>query len=400
MKASGAAADREGVSRKSPHLEDTEAIRMVFQRLCDARGLVELQLNQQKGEFSVLAEDGGRLVLAISDLSRGQWGLKPGLKLTLRLKDRGIPYEAVVEFLGHGRLDGEEACHVGIPRLLRALEEHRLAEYVPDRALTCTFTTQSLDVLRGQAVAFGEDGLELTPPDEKVTLPERLRLNTHSHLELHHERDATLVLKAKVAFYGDGFWGMRFTEDTDPHVMGRYRTWLLEARRQQMRLDRERFDPSGRSAPKAAAEAPKLGTQATVLADRDPVILVLSEGEAVPRRLAEALGRKFGIAFLDYVKGPVKPTLAQLGADAGGWGRVKLILVNYQLRTASPLEVVKQLSGSEGCPLPVLICGTEEDAQVKRNRAIAAGAVDYVVVDPFNVLKVMKSVDETLRMFG
>lgn len=387
------------MSRKSPHLEDPEAIRMVFQRLCEARGLVSLTLNQHRGDFPLLAEDGGRLVLALSDVLRGQWGLKPGQKLTLGLKDRGIPYEAIVEFLGHGRLDGEEACHLGQPRLLRALEEHRLAEYVPERPLRCTFTTQSHDVLSGQAVAFGEDGLELAPPDEKVSLPERMRLNTHSHLELHYERDATLVLKAKVAFYGDGFWGLRFTEDTDPQALGRYRTWLLEARRHQMRLDRERFDPKGRSAPKAAAEAPKLGTQATVLADRDPVILVLSEGEGVPRRLAEALGRKFGIAFLDYVKGPVKPTLAQLGAEGEGWGRVKLIMVNHHLRTASPLEVVRQLAGPEGCPLPLLICGSEEDAEVKRNRAIAAGAVDYLVVDPFNVLKVMKAVDETLKLF-
>ena len=388
------------MSRKSPHLEDPEAIRMAFQRLCEARGPVALQFSQHRGDFTLLAEDPERLVLALPDVTRGQWGLKPGARLTLQLKDRGIPYEAVVEFLGHGRLDGEEACHVGQPRLLRALEEHRLAEYVPERPLRCTFTTQSHDVLSGQALAFGEDGLELGPPDEKVSLPERLRLNTHSHLELHHEKEATLVLKAKVAFYGEGFWGMRFTEDTDPQVLGRYRAWLLEARRHQIRLDRERFDAGGRSAPKAAAEAPKLGTQATVLVDRDPVLLILSEGDAVPKRLAEALGRKFGIAFLDYVKGPVKPTLAQLGAGSEGWGRVKLVLVNHHLRIASPLEVVKQLAGSEGCPLPLLICGSDEDAEVKRNRAIAAGAVDYLVVEPFHVLKVMKAVDDTLKMFG
>lgn len=371
---------------------------MAFQRLCDARGLLKLQFNKFQGEFPLLMEEPGRLVVAFNDVVRGQWGLKPGAKLTLQFQDRGMPYEAIVEFMGHGRVNGEEACHVGQPRILRALESHRFSDLVPDRPYRCTFTTQGNDVLSGLIVGFGEDGLELTPPDQRVPLMERMRLNSHSHLEFHHEKDATLVMKAKVAFYGDGFWGLRFTEETDPRVMGQYRTWLMEATREQMRRDLERFASEGRTAPPPAAEVPKLGTQALVHSDRDPMILVLAEGEAVPKRLAEALGRKFGVASLDYVKGPVKPTLTQLGAGPE-WGRVKLILVNHQLRTASALDVLKQLSGTEACPLPLLLCGSEEDAQVKRNRAIAAGAVDYLVVEPFNVLKVMKAVEETLRLF-
>ncbi|HJW33247.1 MAG TPA: hypothetical protein VJ505_07785 [Holophagaceae bacterium] len=388
------------MSRKSPHLEEPDEIRMAFQRLCEAQGAVELQLDNLKANFPVLAEGPGRVVLGISDVTRGQWKLKPGARLTLHMQDRGIPYEATVEFQGHGRLEGEEACHIGLPRLLRALEEHRLAEYVPGRGLPCTFSTQSQDILRGSAVSFGEEGIELEPPDEKVSLPERLRLNAKTHLELHHEKDGTLVLAAKVAYYREKVWGLRFTEDTDPRVLGLYRTWLMGARRHQMQRDRERFDPKGRSAPKAAPEAPKLGTQATLLADKDPVVLVLSEGDALPKRMAEALGRKLGIAVLDYVKGPVKPTLAALGAGEAGWGRVKLIVVSTKLRLASPLEVVKQLAGPEACPLPMLICGPEEDAEVRRNRAIAAGAVDYVVVEPFHVLKVMKALEDTIRMFG
>ncbi len=374
---------------------------MAFQRLCEAQGSVELQLNQLKATFPVLAEGPSRVVLGISDVTRGQWKLKPGARLTMTLQDRGIPYEATVEFQGHGRLEGEEACHIGLPRLLRALEEHRLAEYVPGgRGLPCTFSTQNQDILRGTAVSFGEEGLELEPPDEKVSLPERLRLNAKTHLELHHEKEDTLVLAGKVAYYREKVWGLRFTEETDAHVLSRYRTWLMGARRLQMQRDRERFDPKGRSAPKAAPEAPKLGTQAILLVDKDPVVLVLASGDALPKRMAEALGRKFGIASLDYLKGPVKPTLAELGASDEGWGRVKLVLVRHQLRVASPLEVVKQLAGLEGCPLPMLICGSDEDADLKRNRAIAAGAVDYLVVEPFNVLKVMKMLEETLRMFG
>jgi hypothetical protein len=46
------------------------------------------------------------------------------------------------------------------------------------------------------------------------------------------------------------------------------------------------------------------------------------------------------------------------------------------------------------------VVGLEEDVALKRNRAIAAGAVDFISVEPFHVLRVMKVIEETLRMFG
>lgn len=387
------------MARKSPHLEDAEAIRMAFQRVCQARGTVELALHGKKGTFPLLAEDADRLVLGISDVDRGQWGLKPGLKLTLKVGDRGLPYEAVVEFQGHGRFHGVEAAHVGLPRLLRCLEEHRLAELVPDRPLACLYTTSKNDVRRGQAVAFGEEGLELAPQDDRVPLFDEMRVKFQTHLELFVEKDRSLVLPAEVAYYGEKLWGLLLAKAADPWVVGQYRQWLLEAGRKQMQLDRSRFDAGGSQAPAKEEEAHRVGAQARIIVDKDPLLVVLSEGEAFPRRLAEAVGRKFGVAALDYVKGPVRSALQPLGVEGEGWGRVRMILL-HRMRTASPLEVAKQLTNAEGCPLPVLVVGTEEDESVKRNRAVAAGAVDYLSVDPFHVLKVLKTLDDTLKMFG
>jgi hypothetical protein len=54
----------------------------------------------------------------------------------------------------------------------------------------------------------------------------------------------------------------------------------------------------------------------------------------------------------------------------------------------------------EACPLPILVAGTEEEAGLKRNRAMAAGAVDHLVVDPFHVLSVLRTLDETVKLFG
>jgi CheY-like chemotaxis protein len=128
------------------------------------------------------------------------------------------------------------------------------------------------------------------------------------------------------------------------------------------------------------------------------MLLVIAEGDAFANRVTESLGRKFGVAALDYVQGLVKPTLAGLGG--GDWGPVRLVLVHQRLRVSSGLELTHQMVANEGCTLPILVAGVEDDVALKRNRAIAAGAVDFISVEPFHVLKVMRAIEDTLRMFG
>lgn len=393
---------------KSLNKEEPEAIRMVFQRLCAGDESVHLTFGTLQGDFKVLAETPDRIILGISDLERGQWRLKQGSHLTLKLVDRGLPFEAVVDFQGHGRLHGEEACHLSVPRVLRALDTHRLGDFVPDRPLPCPFADQHNDVRDGWAVAFGEDGLELAPPEGARALSDLLRLNAASTVELRAAAGGdSLILPVRVAYFGEKAWGMRIADSADRVTLGRYRQWLLEARHEQAHRDRNRFSPGGlessrlstRKDPAQAGPGPALSSP-RLLVDRAPLILVLAEGSAFPTRLSEAIGRKFGVAALDPGPGPLRPMLADLGVDGAEWGRVKLVLIHHHLRTGSALERCRKLVQEEGCPLPVLLAGSEEDADLKRNRAVAAGAVDHLVVEPFHVLTVIRTLDETLRLFS
>ena len=379
--------------------EDPEAIRMVFQRLCLSGGSVRLAFGAFHGEFRLLAEAPDRLVVGLDDVTRGQWQVKPGARLTLGLADRGLPFEAVVEFLGHGRFQGVEACRLAPPRLLRATEAHRLADYVPDRPAACSFADQHSDVKDGAVLAFGMDGLELSPPDGVASLPQMLRLNAASTVEFRTAGNVSLVMPVRVAYFGDRFWGLRFADGMDPLLLGRYRQWLQEARRAQTQQDLKGFNPGGSEARPQTRETAHAGPRIRLLSDRDPLILVLAEGEAFPARLAEGVGRKFGVATLDLARGAVKPLLAELGAEGTGWGRVRLVLIHHRVRSGSPLEACRRLIQEEQCPLPVLVAGTEEEAGLKRNRAISAGAVDHLVVEPFKVLWVIRALDETLKLF-
>jgi CheY-like chemotaxis protein len=383
--------------------DSQEAIRMAFQRLCEDENAVQVSFGALRGEFKVLAEAPDRIILGISDLERGQWRLKPGARLVLNLLDRGLPYEAIVEYQGHGRLHGVEACHVTIPRLLRALDTHRLADYVPDRPIACPFADQRNDVKDGLATAFGEDGLELAPPEGTRVLSDMLRLNASSTVELRAALGESLVLPVQVAYFGEKVWGLRLAATADRMAVSRYRQWLLEARHQQANRDRSRFNPGGlestrlpgrRELPSPASSPPKL------LVDRDPLLLVLAQGEAFPARLAEAVGRKFGVAAFDPGPGPLRPALDSLGVDEAGWGRIRLVLIHHRLRSGSAMERCRRLVQQEACPLPILIAGTEEESDLKRNRAVAAGAMDHLVVEPFHILNVLRILDETLKLFG
>ncbi len=383
--------------------EQAEAIRMVFQRLCEGEDSVQVHFGSLQGEFKVLAETPDRIILGISDLERGQWRLKPGARLTLKVLDRGLLYEAVVDFQGHGRLHGVEACHVSLPRILRAVDTHRLADFVPDRPIPCSFSDQRNDIKDGKATAFGEDGLELAPPPGTKVLGDVLRLNATSTVEVKPPTGESLVLPVKVAYFGERTWGLRLADTADRMAVSRYRQWMLEARHAQANRDRARFSPGGLESTRLISrkEAPKpAAPRVRVLVDKDPLLLVLAEGEAFPARLAEALGRKFGVAALDPGPGPLRPTLGDLGVDEQGWGRVRLVLVHHKLRTGTALERCKRLTQEEACPLPVLLAGTGEEEDLKRNRAVAAGAVDHLVVEPFHVLSVIRSLDQTLKLFS
>lgn len=373
---------------------------MAFQRICrEGRG-VELHHPPFTREYPLLAEEEAGLLVAMSDVEAGQWSLKPGQKLRLRIVDRGRTYEAITAFLDRGRLEGEPCARLACPRLLSCLDAHRFADWVPAKPVPCTYTTPGLDIRDGFLRALGEDGAELEARRGAGRQGEDLRLGASTVVGLG-AGDLKLVLEAVVAHTGDGDLGLRWKEANAPSVLSSYRAWLQDRLRDQARLDREGFDPKGSRTPTAPRETAqqRLGS-VKLWVDRDPLVLVVAEGEELPGHFAQTLGRKLGFASLDHVQGLVAPRLGPLGADLDGWGRVRLILVHQRLRVGSGLELTQQLVQEERCPLPILLGGTAEDVTLKRNRAIAAGAVDFIAVEPFHVLSLLRTLEETLRLFG
>jgi CheY-like chemotaxis protein len=391
------------MARSATLLEDASGIRMVLQRLCLAGDRLAVAYKAQRAAYPMLTEDGQRLAFRMSFEEIVAWGLKPGENLAIKLKDRGLEYECVVAYAGQEILEGVETCLATIPRVLRRSDLHRLADFIPDRGATqayaATFTNTRNALIDGMVQSFGEEGLELVPRNTKQDIRELLRMGEESLLDVPLEDNLRLRAPTAVAYFGENLVGLRFTKQVDARVLSQYRTWIQDQQVHQAQRDREEFSPRGFQEATARINRAAALPTVKILVDRDPMLLLLTEKEDFARRLGEALSRKFGLAMLDHIKGPVKAQLKDIEAGEGGWGRARLVVIHNQLRLASPLELCRQLLDQESCPIPVILAGTEEDEALKRHHAVAAGAVDYVAVEPFRILVILRKLDEILKLF-
>lgn len=384
-------------------LEDATQIRMALQRLCLAGARLDVAYKAQRAAYPVLTEDGERLAFRMAFDDQAAWGLKPGEHLAVKLKDRGLEYECVVTCAGQEVLEGVEACLAVVPRVMRRSDLHRLADFIPDHAHLrpheATFTNTRNALIDGTVQSFGEEGLELVLRNSKQDIRELLRMGEESLLDVPLENNLRLQAPTTVAYFGENLVGLRFTKQADAKMLDEYKSWIHDQQRLQAQQDQEDFSPRGFQEATARINRAAALPAVKVVVDRDPMLLLLTEKEEFARRLGEALSRKFGLAVLDHIKGPVQTQIAEVGGGEAGWGRVRMVLIHNQLRLASPLELCRQVVSQEGCPVPVILAGTEEDEAKKRHHALSAGAVDYVVVEPFRILTILRKLDDTLRLF-
>jgi CheY-like chemotaxis protein len=379
-------------------LEDDLSIRIILQRLCLAGMKVSLSARDQHSPFQILAQEAERILVCMPAQELLTWNLPDGEKVSLGFQDRGFQYESVVTFQGPAEWEGIRCAGFSVPRLLRRADDNRLAYFAPDTAPKVTFTNDRNALLDGQIKGLGRDGFEMVMQDSSRKIHEVLRMGEESTLDLALEENLKITARARVAYFGEDYVGMRFTDRVDHTVLDQYRNWLDGQQRLQAQRDRESYEYGGGRSPQKESQGASL-PQVRIWVDRDPAILILTEREDFARRMAEALGRKFGILSLDYIKGGLRPFLQTQDGPEGGWGRARLIVIHNHLRLVSPLELSRQVVQQEQCPLPVLLAGTDEDVELKRNRAMAAGAVDYVPVEPFRILSVLHKLDEILKLF-
>lgn len=381
--------------------DEARAVRMAFQRLCREGANLFLRKGSRRGLFPLVAESEGRIAVAITEAERQIWGLEPGGHLTAFFLDRGLRFEATLTMVGPESQEGVECYLFEQPRLLTCLDDRRFTDFVPHKAIPCVFSTSSNDVREGRIRALGSEGVELRLEGDDALRPEMLKVEGMTTLELALGAETRLRLEGTIAYCREGTAGIVFREEGAEATLRHFRSWLMDALISQLQRDREAFSQAGaRTVRNLGPKGERPGSRINVLEDRDPLVLVVAEGDSLAQRMAQGLGRVFGFAALDYLQGPVRPLAAALAGQESGWGRIQLILVHHRLRLLSGMELARKMVEEEACPLPILVAGSEEDLEMKLERARSLGALDYVPVQPFRILTLKLALEEALRLPG
>jgi len=266
--------------------DDPKAIRMAFQRLCRDGANLFLRKATRRGLFPMLAESEGRIAVAISGAERELWGLELGGHLSAFFVDRGRRFEATLEVAGPGSVEGVECCHFEQPRRLVCLDDRRFADFMPHAPITCLFSTPSHDICEGRIRAMGAEGIELRLGGTEHSRADLLRVEGSSVIELPLGPETRLRLEGTVAYFREGMAGILFHEDGSEAALRSYRSWLMDSLLTQLQRDREAFNPGGVTTVRnlgPGGERP--GFRVKLVQDRDPLVLVISEGDALVERL-------------------------------------------------------------------------------------------------------------------
>jgi len=383
-----------------PDVDDPEAIRQVFQRVCRSGGNVYLKKGRFRSGFALFAESEGRVSLVIAAFDRDLWGLKTGQPVVAVVTDRGRRFQGTLRLLEVGVLDGMECVHFEQPRLLQCLDEFRFKDYTPDRPVQCTFTSPAMDICEARVRTMGPEGIQLWMRSATGGSGDLFRIGAETVLDITLLRGPHLVLPGTVVYVEEGRVGVKLREDIEIRIMQEYYSWLADALLLQAQEERRDFLVEGARSPREGSDQGRssLG-EPRMLLDRDPMILVICEGPELPERLATLLGRKYGFASLDYLQGKVQGKLASLGMPEGGWEPFRLLLVHQRLRFGSGLDLIRSLRSEENCHLPILMVGPSDDQELRRLRAREAKANGFLAVDPLRPVECIAALEKALSLY-
>ncbi|CAM2065030.1 Response regulatory domain-containing protein [Sulfidibacter corallicola] len=77
-----------------------------------------------------------------------------------------------------------------------------------------------------------------------------------------------------------------------------------------------------------------------------------------------------------------------------------LVLMHETLKDGNGFDICQKLVAGPLKEIPVLMIGSDADLRTKQNEAVQAGAVDYLVVEPYDGLSLMEKATQTMELFA
>ncbi len=397
--------------RKSnkPQVAEREALEIMFHKMHANAQSLHLQL-KDKVRCPILSVDEKWLFVGLSIAERERQGVRQGQSARISFYFEGKELFGGVAIAGAGRLDDKDALRLSFPASMTVNDDFCLTHFHLTPRKEIVFTSTMNQLCTGAVVNLGIKGVDIKSK-ESQSIKELLAVDRETQLGFELEKDLHFSFKGRVLYFQDyeeQLIGIEFL-DADREQEQQLNQWIVDQTSRKQDKDRHflsarKQQGSGKPARMAQSPGPAAPEEgepaapqaqpalrddyAPVLKEGDPYILALSKDEELIARLGKCLMRKYGVLRSKGRFANVKELIPHY--------KPAMILVHERLGTVSGFDLAKTIIEHADQEQFIMVMGDAEDEIEKRNRAVRAGAVDYLVVTPFKTLPIFKKIDEMI----
>jgi len=317
-------------------IKKADEIQGILQQACSRRELLILATPYLRFQSAFVGiKDGELHIQATMSREDAMFGLR-GPDLDLRFPDGLGFYEAKVEMLGLGMLDGRRTVRLALPRALHEKDQRK--SYRAERVgrIVVTYSTLKGDLAQGSLVDISSTGARLHA--QRDLDPAHIGPGTTLLLSVPLSQEIQIEARAEVRHVGARSIGLVFRPGLPAAVDQPLSRWIFLRREEERERLAQRMDVQDRSSrPKA------LGPTGILLVSNDP-------------ELEEALG-----AFLRPIQPLIRlPFSAQAVKDALAAGP-PLVIFHVHGTNLDERRRTKALVELTAGKVPILILGTQVD---------------------------------------
>lgn len=393
--------------KKQPQIVDPQEIQIILGKLMSKAQGINLKLGGDKVRCSILDELDEGLILRMDAEIREKYSLQPRMPIALSFYYEGKEYYSGSKVLGYGKYEGKEALRLAYPESFTVNDDFGLTQLHLTPRLPVIFTSTLNKLCDGQIVNIGVNGIDLRNSDPEPTR-ELLALNIDTNIGFEISPELRIHCPGNILYiqsFGEELVGVEFV-GLDKNTTKQLGDWITEEslkrrnqdlhflRERRNRKDQPKTNSNGGDGDESGDGLPRLRLEDdyrnTVFSEGDTYILILSRDKDLIGRMGKSLKRKYGVLV-----------------SKGRFSNVQKIIEHYQPMLILLDAELGSLSGFDVCNTmhthleerqAVIMMGGGEERDQSRARAIEAGALDYMVNDPFRPLSFFKSVEEFVAL--
>jgi len=397
-------------SSKRPQIAEREALEVMFHRLAAHAQSLYLHF-KDKTRCPVLGLEGASLFVAMTAAERERQGVRLKQNVKISLYYEGKECYGGARVLGAGRFDEREALRLSLPGAMTLNDDFCLTYFHLMPRKEVVFTSTMNQLCTGALVNIGIKGVDIKSK-ESQPIKELLAIDRETQLGFELEKGLHFAVKGRVLYVQnleEQLIGIEFL-DADRDLEAKLNQWIAEQTQVKQDKDRRFLEARKKGGGRRAAEAASASTGdeavaegaaevgsgepsvrddfQPVLREGNPKVLVLSKDEALIERLGKCLMRKYGVLRSKGRFANVKELIAHY--------RPGMILIHERLGMVSGFDLAQTILSHADEERFIMIMGDGENEVEKSNQAVRAGAIDYLVVEPFKTLPVFKKIDELI----